>query len=74
MCAFVLNHFNCLTLCDSMDCSPRGSSVPVDSLDKNTGVGSHALLQGIFWTRYPTHISYISCIGTGAIWEAPIFP
>ena len=28
-----------------MDCSLPGSSVYVDSPDKNTGVGSHALLQ-----------------------------
>ena len=41
----------CPTLCDSMDCSPPGSSVHGDSPDKNTGVGSHALLQGIFPTQ-----------------------
>ena len=38
----------CLTLCDPMDCSPPGSSVHGDSPGKNTGVGCHALLQGIF--------------------------
>jgi len=31
-----------------MDCSPPGSSVHGDSLGKNTGVGCHFLLQGIF--------------------------
>ena len=31
-------------LCDPMDCSPPGSSVP----GKNTGVGCHFFLQGIF--------------------------
>ena len=41
---------SCLTLCDSMDCSPPGSSVHGDSLGKNTGVGCQALLQGIFLT------------------------
>ena len=30
------------------DCSPPGSSVRVDSPGKNTRVGCHALLQGIF--------------------------
>ena len=35
------------TLCDPMDCSPPGSSVHGDSLGKNTGVGCHALLQGL---------------------------
>ena len=31
-----------------MDCSPPGSSCPWDSPGKNTGVGCHSLLQGIF--------------------------
>ena len=39
---------SCPTLCDPMDCSPPGSSLHVDSPGKNTGVGSHALLWGIF--------------------------
>ena len=34
-----------------MDCSPPGSSVHRDSPGKNTGVGCHALLQGIFPTQ-----------------------
>ena len=34
-----------------MDCSPPGSSVHVDSPGKNTGVGCHALLPGIFPTQ-----------------------
>ena len=38
----------CLTLMTPMDCSPPGSSVPGDSPGKNTGVGFHPLLQGIF--------------------------
>ena len=39
------------TLWDLMDCSPSGSSVHGDSPGKNTGVGCHALLQGIFPTQ-----------------------
>ena len=39
------------TLCDPMDCSPPGSSVHGDSPGKNTAVGCHALLQGIFPTQ-----------------------
>ena len=39
---------SCLTLCDSTDCRPPGSSVHGDSPGKNTEVGYHALLQGIF--------------------------
>ena len=34
-----------------MDCSPPGSSVHGDSPGKNTGVGCHVLLQGIFPTQ-----------------------
>ena len=42
---------SCLTPCDPMDCSLPGSSVHGDSPGKNTGVGCHALLQGIFPTK-----------------------
>ena len=38
---------SCPTLCDPMDCSLPGSSLYVDS-PGNTGMGYHALLQGIF--------------------------
>ena len=37
-----------LTLWDPLDCSLPGSSVHGDSPGKNTGVGYHALLQGLF--------------------------
>ena len=47
----------CLTLCNPKDCSLLGSSVHGDSPGKNTGVGCHALLQGIF----PTQETFISC-------------
>jgi len=46
-----------------MDCSPPGSSVHGDSPGKNTGVGCHALLQGIFptqgWNPGLLHCSWI---------------
>ena len=41
----------CPTLCNPMDCSPAGPSVLGDSPNRNTGVGCHALLQGIFPTQ-----------------------
>ena len=52
----VLTHAVCVCLvaqsyptsCDPMDCSPPGSSVHGDPPGKNTGVGCHALFQGIF--------------------------
>ena len=41
----------CPTFCDPMDCSLPGSSVLGDSPGKNTGLGCHALLQGILLTQ-----------------------
>ena len=38
-------------LCNHMDCSPPGSTVHGDSTGKNTGVGCHVLLQGVFLTQ-----------------------
>ena len=43
----VLSHFSHIWLCNHMGCSQSGSSVH-GILGKNTGVGYHALLQGIF--------------------------
>ena len=43
--------WSCPARGDPMDCSPLGSSVHGDSPGKNTGVGCHALLQGIFPTQ-----------------------
>ena len=42
---------SCPTLHNPMDCSPPASSVHGDSPGKNTGVGCHVLLQGIFPTQ-----------------------
>ena len=50
-CVLCLVAQSCLTLCGPRDCSPPGSSVHGDSPGKNTGVGCHALLQGIFPTQ-----------------------
>ena len=41
---------SCPALCNPMDCSLPGPSVHGDSPGKNTGVGCHAILQGIFPT------------------------
>ena len=51
LCCVCLVAQSCLTLCNSMEYSPPGSSVHGDSPGKNTGVGCHALLQGIFPTQ-----------------------
>ena len=48
---YVLVAQSCATLCDPMNYSLGGSSVHGDSSGKNTGMGSHALLQGILPTQ-----------------------
>ena len=49
----------CPAFCTPMDCSPP---VLLDSPGKNTGVGSHSLLQGIFPTQ---EWNLVSCIAGG---------
>ena len=39
---------SCVILCNPMDCSSPGLFCPWNSLGKNTGLGCHSLLQGIF--------------------------
>ena len=60
---------SCLTLCDPMDCSPPGSSVHGTSTGKNTGVGCHALLQGIFLTQ-----GYRTCLLSLLRWQVSSLP
>ena len=51
VCVCMLVAHSCPTLCNPMDCSLPGSSVHGISQGKNSGVGCHALLQGIFLTQ-----------------------
>ena len=44
------SNLSCPTLCDPIDCSPPGFC-PWNSPGKNTGVGCHSPLQGIFLTQ-----------------------
>ena len=46
-CVFLVTQ-SCLALCNPVDCSLPRSSVHGDSPVKNTEMGCHALLQGIF--------------------------
>ena len=50
-CVLCLVAQSCPTLCNPMACSPPDSSVHGNSPSKNTEVGCHALLQGIFLTQ-----------------------
>ena len=49
LCAKLLQ--SCPTLCNSMNYTLSGSSVHGDPPDKNTGVGCHVFLQGVFPTQ-----------------------
>ena len=55
-----------------MDCSPPGSFCLWNSPGKNTGVGCHALLQGIFSTQGPPASLALACgfFTSSATWEA----
>ena len=72
VCAKLLQ--SCPTLCNPMNHSLPGSSVHGDSPGKNTGVGCHAFLQGIFLTRGSNlHLLSPALAGsfftTSATWE-----
>ena len=60
-----------------MDCSPPGSTVHGDSPSKSTGVGCHALLQGLFLTQelnqclLKSHALAVGFFTTRATWELP---
>ena len=60
VCAKLLQ--SCPTLCGPMDCTSR-LLCPQDFPGESSGVGCHALLQGIFLPKDRTHVSYVSCIG-----------
>ena len=45
------SHHSVMSDCDRMDCNPPGSAVHGESLGQDTGVGCHAVLQGIFLTQ-----------------------
>ena len=60
----------CPTLCNPMDCSPPGSSVHGILQARNTGVGSHALLQGILLPQgsNPHLLCLLHCRQIFTIW------
>ena len=64
----LLSHFSRVRLCDPMDCSSPGSSVHRDPPGKNTGVGSHFLLQEIFPTQ-----GLNPCLLCPLKWQADFF-
>ena len=61
-------HAKLLQLCPTL-CDPAWLLCPWASPGKNTGVGCHALLQGIFRARDQTRVSYSSCIGMQVLYH-----
>ena len=58
VCVHMLSYFQ--LFCNPMDCSRPGSSCPWDFPGKNTGVGCHFLLQGIFLIQGTEPMSLLS--------------
>ena len=59
-------------MCESLRAhrlQPARLLCPWDCPDKNTGVGCHALVQGIFLTQGSNCISYASCTGRRALYH-----
>ena len=54
----------CLTLCNPMGVQPSRLLCSWDFPGKNTGVGCHFLLQGIFLTQGSNPRFFVSCVGT----------
>ena len=71
MCAKSLQ--SCLTPCDTVDCmQPPRILCSWDSPGKNTGVGCHALLQGIFLTQGSNLcLLHLRALAGSTTWEAP---
>ena len=59
----VLSHFSCVWLCNSMDCSPPGSSIPDSLPARILEWVAMASSRGSSSPRDQTHVSYVSCIG-----------
>ena len=61
----------CLTLCDPMDCSLPGSSIHGICQARNTKVGCHFLLQGIFPTQESNPVSHIAAAAAKSLQSCP---
>ena len=79
-CVCMLSCFSHDQLLQPYGPQPTGLFCPWDSPGKNTGLGFHALLQGIFPTQASNrHLLHLSCIGRWVLyqrrkrsWEAPL--
>ena len=64
---------SCLTLCNTMDCSPPGSSVNGISQARRLEWVAMPFSTGTSWPRDQTHISFVSCTGSQLLcpWNFP---
>ena len=58
----MLSHFSGVWLFATAWTAAHQTSRSLESPGKNTGVGSHAILQRIFLTQGSNPVSYVSCI------------
>ena len=65
----VLTHFSRVRLFGTYGLQPAKLPCPWDSPGKNTGVGCHSLLQGIFPTQGSNPHLYVSCIGRQVLYH-----
>ena len=63
---------SCLTLCNSMDCSPPGSSVCRISQARIVEWVAISSSRGSSWTRGGTHDSFVSCTAGGFFITEPL--
>ena len=63
----LLSHFSCVRLCDPIDGSPLGSSVP--GILQARILEWVSLLQEIFLTQDQTHVSCVSCVGRQVLYH-----
>ena len=59
----------CLTLCDTTDCSPPGSSVYRIFQTRILEWVAMSFSRGSFWPRGQTYVSSISCIGRRVLYQ-----
>ena len=69
VCVFVCMHLlSCVQLCSSMDCTAHQAPLSIGCSSKNTEVGYHFLLQGMFPTQGSNpHLLHLLCWQAGSL-------
>ena len=69
VCMHAKSLHSCLTLCDSLDCGPPGSSVSGISQARILEWVTMPSCRGSSQSRDQTHVSYFSCIGRQVLYH-----